>query len=92
MRKTRDYIELANSIDRKLPVIRQKEIVCDALLEDLHNLKGRDLIPYLLECAFDTVEPGTRFVLKFPLGLHKINPLVSQVESDGIQGENANSR
>ncbi len=91
MRKTRDYIELVNSIDRKLPVIRQKEIVCDALLEDLHNLKGRDLAPYLLECAFDTVEPGTRFVLKFPLGLHKINPLVSQVESDGIQGENANS-
>lgn len=50
------------------------------MLEDLHNLKGRDLALYLLECAFDTVEPGTRFVLKFPLGLHKINPLVSQIE------------
>lgn len=63
----RDFVELASSIDSNLSVMKQREIVCDALLEDLQALEGKDLAPYLLECAFDVVEPGTRFVLKFPI-------------------------
>lgn len=84
----RDFVEFANSIDTKLPVTQQREIVCDALLEDLQNLKGRDLAPYLLECTFDVVEPGARFVLKFPMGTHISDPLISQVKNNGIQRDN----
>ncbi len=74
VKRVRDYVELANSLDPDLPNMKQREIVCDALLEDLKNLKGKDLAPYLSECVFDMVEPGTRFVLKFPVGTHIINP------------------
>ena len=56
--------------------------MCDALLEDLQNLKGRDLAPYLLDCAFDVVQPGMRFVLKFPMGAHIVNPFICQVKSN----------
>ncbi len=86
----RDFVELVNSVDPKLPVIRQKEVVCDALLEDLQALRGRDLAPCLLECAFDTVEPGLRIVLKFPLGTHIVNPLIGQIKSNGLNRDNAN--
>ena len=73
----RDFVELASSIDQSLPIMKQKEIMCDALLEDLSSIKGRDLVPYLLECVFDTIEPGTRIVLKFPLRTHIMDSLIS---------------
>ena len=49
VKRVRDYVELANSLDPDLPNMKQREIVCDALLEDLKNLKGKDLAPYLSE-------------------------------------------
>lgn len=85
----RDYVELASSIDPDLPEMRKKAIVCDALLEDLKNLKGRDLAPYLSECTFDVADPGTRFVLKFPVGTHIIDPLIGQAKSNWVQRDKA---
>ena len=41
--EVRDFVELASSIDQSLPIMKQKEIMCDALLEDLRSIKGRDL-------------------------------------------------
>lgn len=58
---------LEAEMKRNKTILKQKEIICDALLEDLRSIKGRDLAPYLLECVFDTIEPGTRIVLKFPI-------------------------
>ena len=80
----RDYVELANSLDPNLPNMKQREIVCDALLEDLKNLKGKDLAPYLSECVFDVVEPGTKFVLKFPPCIpHKQQKKRENLQSSG---------
>lgn len=78
-----DFVKLAHTIDG-MPAMKQREIVCDALLKDLQTLKGRDLAPYLLECTFDVVEPGTRFVLKFPMGSHIPDSFIGQVKKDGV--------
>ncbi len=83
-----DFAKLANAVIG-LPEMKQREIICNALLEDLQTLKGRDLAPYLLDCTFDMVEPGTRFVLKFPMGTHIPNPFISQVKNDGLRRDNA---
>lgn len=84
----RDFVKLASTIN-DLPEAKQREIICDVLLEDLQTLKGRDLAPYLLECAFDVVGPGMRFVLKFPMGLHIPDSRISQVKNNGFRRDNA---
>lgn len=66
----RDLIELTNLIDRNLPPRERRAALCDLLLRELQTLKGRDLEPYLAGFVFDTVEPGTKIVLKFPIGTH----------------------
>lgn len=79
----KDLIELANSINPDLPSMKRREEICNLILHELQTLKGRDLAPYLSEFVFDMVEPGTRIVLKFPIGAHIFDPLVGEFKSDG---------
>ena len=78
----RDLIELANSVSRELPEKKQKEEFCDLFLKELGTLKGMDLAPYLSEFVFDMIEPGTRIVLKFPIGAHVFDSISSEFESN----------
>lgn len=70
----RDFVELANSIDPNLSLKDRRVKFCDLFLEELQTLRGRDLEKCLEECVFDLMMPGTRIVLRFPLGSHVFNP------------------
>lgn len=70
MRKTRDLIELVNSVSTDLPDEKRHEEICNLILKEFQTLEGKDLAPYLSELVFDMIEPGTRIVLKFPVGAH----------------------
>lgn len=49
MRKTRDLIELLNSVSTDLPDEKRHEKICNLILEEFQTLKGKDLVPYLSE-------------------------------------------
>lgn len=66
----RDLIELAHSINKDLSPRQRRTELCDLLLEELKTLTGADLEPYLSEFVFDTIMPGTKIVLRFPIGSH----------------------
>lgn len=70
----KDLVELANSIDPNLPVLERRIKFCELFLDELKNLQGRDLEICLDECVFDLMMPGTRVVLRFPVGSHVFNP------------------
>jgi len=70
----KDFVELANSIDPNLPLKERRVKFCDLFLEELRTLRGRDLEMCLEECVFDLMMPGTKIVLRFPLGSHVFNP------------------
>lgn len=80
----KSLIELANSIDRELPEMKQREKFCDSLLQELQTLKGRDLAPYLSKCYFDRLQPGEVLILKFPVGAHVFDSRISDFKSDGV--------
>lgn len=73
----RDLVELVNSVDKNLPSNIRRDKICELLLQELQTLKGSDLSPYLSEFVFDMVQPGTRIVLKFPIGTHITDAQVS---------------
>lgn len=66
----RDLIELAHSTNKDLSPRQRRTELCDLLLEELKTLIGADLEPYLSEFVFDTIAPGTKIVLRFPIGAH----------------------
>jgi hypothetical protein len=78
----RDLIELSQSIDKSLTARERRERICDLLIGELQTLKGRDLAPYLSEFVFEMVEPGTKIVLKFPLGAHIFDTEGSDIKSN----------
>lgn len=81
----RDLYEMALQVETdygELPKRKKKEILCDLLLEELKSLKGRELAPYLSELVFDMVEPGTRIVLKFPVGSYIFDTMQSKFKDD----------
>ena len=69
-----DLVTLAKSIDPNLPEEARRVKFCDLFLEELKTLRGRDLEKCLEECVFDLMMPGTRMVLRFPVGSHVFNP------------------
>lgn len=66
----KDLIGQALEIDRNLSEKERKEKLCSILLAELRTLKGKELVPYLSEFVLDTVNPGTKIVLRFPIGTH----------------------
>lgn len=84
-KKMKDLIQQAAKIDRSLSPKKRREELCDLLLTELQTLKGKDLAPYLSEFAFDIIQPGTRVVLKFPIGAPIFDSAVS--ESKDNRGE-----
>lgn len=79
----RDLVEIANSISTDLPPAKRREEFCDIFLQELQTLKGRDLAPYLSEFVFDMVEPGTRVILKFPIGAQVFDSPCCQLKENG---------
>lgn len=66
----RDLVEMSHSIDKDLPLRQRRTELCNLLLGELKTLTGADLEPYLSEFVFDTIMPGTKVVLRFPIGAH----------------------
>lgn len=81
MKRMKDFVELANMVDRSLPEYEQKEAFCDLLLKELTKMKGRDLAPYLVDCSIDlSQQPAQRLLIRFPLAAHVFNPAVCDIE------------
>lgn len=79
----RDLVEIANSISTDLLPEKRREEFCNIFLQELQTLKGKDLAPYLSEFVFDMIEPGTRVVLKFPIGAHVFDSPGGQLKVNG---------
>lgn len=79
--------ELSQMVDRTLPEWKQRNMLCDLLLQEFAKMKGRDLAPYLTEFCLDiSVQPAWVLQIRFPLLADVFKPNLCDMEDDRAGG------
>lgn len=77
-----DLLEKAATLDKDLPPIEEKRILCETLLEELKKMDAVEFEKCVAEMVVDLMQVSQRITLRFPICLSRCNPVRREEQGD----------